>query len=72
MEVVESTWNMEVNASSSATRIVSKFKNLRKTLKRWGLGLSRLKAQIKTCNEILLILDKLEENRPLNTPGRQF
>jgi hypothetical protein len=70
MEVVESTWNMEVNTSNSATKIAGKFKNLWKTLKRWGLGLSRLKARIKTCNETLIIVDKLEENMPLNTPER--
>jgi hypothetical protein len=37
-----------------------------------GLGLSTLKALIKSCNEVLSILDKLEENRPLNPPERQF
>jgi hypothetical protein len=36
------------------------------------LGLPKLKALIKSCNEVLLMLDKLEENRPLNTPEKNF
>jgi hypothetical protein len=36
------------------------------------LGLSKLKALIKSYNEVLLILDKLEKNRPLNTPEKHF
>jgi hypothetical protein len=34
--------------------------------------LAKIKALIKTCNDVLLILDKLEENRPLNIPERHF
>jgi hypothetical protein len=34
----------------------------------WVIGLSKLKAQIKSYNEVLAILDKLEENRALNPP----
>jgi hypothetical protein len=41
-------------------------------LKKWAKGLSKLKEQIKTCNSILLVIDKLEENRPLNPPERNF
>jgi hypothetical protein len=34
--------------------------------------LSKLKAQIKSCNEVLAILDKLEENSALNPPERKL
>jgi hypothetical protein len=39
LEVVESARCIETSTSHSATKIVAKFKNLRRTLKRWGLGL---------------------------------
>jgi hypothetical protein len=72
LEVVEAAWNRETNCSSNATKIAANFKNLRRVLKKWGLGLSKLKALLKSCNEVLSILDKLEENRPLNHPERCF
>jgi hypothetical protein len=46
--------------------MAAKFKDLRRVLKKWGIGLSKRKAQIKACNEVLAILDKLDENRALN------
>jgi hypothetical protein len=61
-----------VLASNSATRIVAKFKLLRRVLKRWALGLSKLKMQIKQCNEVLLVLDKLEQNRTLYSQEKSF
>jgi hypothetical protein len=72
LEVVEAAWSRNPNCSNSATKITAKFKNLRKVLKKWGLGLSKLKTLIKSCNEVLSILDKLEECRPLNHPKRSF
>lgn len=52
-------------AANSATRIAAKFKNLRRVLKRWSQGISKLNKLIKASNEVLLVLDKLEEQRPL-------
>jgi hypothetical protein len=72
IEVVQSVWQSEIQASNSATRLTAKFKLLRKVLKRWARGLSRLKEQIKICNEILSIMDKLEENRTLFVQERNF
>jgi hypothetical protein len=65
LDTVQSAWQTKVLASNTTTNIVAKFKLLRRVLKRWALGLSKLKMQISQCNDVLLILDKLEENRTL-------
>jgi hypothetical protein len=72
MDIVKSVGLTDVRATNSATRVVAKFKQLRKVLKKWAKGLSKLKEQIKQCNAVLLIMDKLEENRDLYPPERNF
>jgi hypothetical protein len=63
---------VEVGANSVASRITAKFKLLRKVLKRWSKGLAKFKQQLKQCNNILEILDKLEVNRPLYSIKENF
>jgi hypothetical protein len=70
--MVETIWDSEFSCPSSSTRIAAKLKLLRRVLKRQAKGISTLKAQLKNCNEVLLILDKLEENRPLYFTERNF
>jgi hypothetical protein len=65
MEIVKLTWEVEVRANSTASRIAAKFKLLRRGLKRWSKGLAKFKQQLKQCNSIIEILDKLKENGPL-------
>jgi hypothetical protein len=36
LEVVEAAWSRNPNCSNSATKITTKFKNLRKVLKKWS------------------------------------
>jgi hypothetical protein len=72
LEVVQSVWQSKVRTNNSATRIVAKFKLLRRVLKKWAMGLSKLKQLIKQCNSMLSILDKLEENRPHYPPKFNF
>jgi hypothetical protein len=72
LDVVQADWNTNVRASSSATRLSAKLKHLRRVLRRWAKGLSRLKEQIIACNDTLLVLDKLEENRTLFVQERNF
>jgi hypothetical protein len=43
LDVVQATWNTDVRASNSATRLSAKLKHLRRVLRRWAKGLSRLK-----------------------------
>lgn len=63
MEIVQAAWNIQVRAINSASRIAAKFKNLRRVLRRWSKGISRLSNLINKCNDILLIMDKLEKQR---------
>jgi hypothetical protein len=65
LNIVKLAWEAENRASSPAARISAKFKLLRRILKRWLKSLAKFKHQLKQCNCILEILDKLEENRPL-------
>jgi hypothetical protein len=64
-DLVKMVWESNVRATSSASVIVAKFKLLLRVLKRWSQSLSHIKIQLKQCNEIISILDKLEENRSL-------
>jgi hypothetical protein len=59
-------------ATCSATKLSAKFKLLRRILRRWAQNLSNLKKQIQACNEVVLILDKLEENRRLFCAEKNF
>jgi len=72
LELVQSTWNINVRATNSATRISAKFKLLRAALKKWSKSLSNLNGTIKDCNFILEILDTLEEQRPLCIQEHNF
>jgi hypothetical protein len=60
-EVVSNAWNKGIRIVSSAARIVAKFKNVRYTLKNWSKSTSSLNRLITNCNEIILVVDKLEE-----------
>jgi chaperonin cofactor prefoldin len=65
IELVQTVWNAEVGAINSVTRVTSKFKLLRRVLRKWGQSLSKLKSQLQNCNSVLAVMDRLEENRPL-------
>jgi hypothetical protein len=39
-DLVQSTWNKEVRSSNGVTKIVAKFKLLRKVLKKWNKSIS--------------------------------
>jgi hypothetical protein len=64
-EVVSNVWNREVRTVSCAARIVTKFKNVRYDLKKWSKSTSNLNRLTTNCNEVILIIDKLEEQRSL-------
>jgi hypothetical protein len=63
LDIVQAVWQSEFKSICSATKLSAKFKFLRRMLRRWAQNLSNLKKQIQVCNEVVLILDKLEENR---------
>jgi hypothetical protein len=72
LEIVKDTWNSQVQASTSVTRIATKFKALGRVLKRWRKSINKLDNLIKKCNEAVLILDKLEEQMQLSTSKGNF
>jgi hypothetical protein len=72
LDLVQNTWNTEISASNSMTRISAKFKLLGKTLKKWSKSISKINNLIAQCNEVLAIMDKLEEQRPLFIQERNF
>jgi hypothetical protein len=64
-ECVKQSWERgSVKAYSSAI-IAYKLKGLRHELKKWHMSLARLKGLIQNCNKVIVILDTLEEERPL-------
>lgn len=64
-EVVRFYWNLPTNATSLATRISAKFKNLRRGHKIWSKNISNLAKMIQNCQKTILFMDTLEERRPL-------
>jgi hypothetical protein len=72
LEAIQSAWQTEVRANNSVTKISAKFKQLRRVLSKWAMGLAHLKILIKKCNEVLLVLDKLEENICLFLQEKNF
>ena len=65
LDVVSNAWNKQLVAASSAARMVAKFKNLKYDLKKWSRSISNLKSLINNCDEVILVLDKLEEQTTL-------
>jgi hypothetical protein len=60
LSIIQATWDIQVQPTNIVPRIAVKFKNLRRTMKRWSKEQRKLTNVIKNCNEDLLILDKLE------------
>ena len=63
---------MPVRASNTVGILTTKLKNLRYELKRWDRSLSQIKTLIQKCNEVILVLDKLEDERDLSRPEFNF
>jgi hypothetical protein len=41
-EIVQNTWNSKVRATNSVTKVTAKFKLLRRVLKKWRKGISKI------------------------------
>jgi len=72
LEIVQESWQTEVSATNSATKLVAKFKILRINLKKWSKSISKINNLIKSCDDILLVLDKLEDLRELFIQEHNF
>jgi hypothetical protein len=64
-ECVTQSWERGSAKAYSSAVIADKLKGLRHELKKWHLSLARLKGLIQNCNKVIVILDTLEEERPL-------
>ena len=71
LETVESIWSIHC-PGDSAKRLSSKFKLLRKGLKKWCTSISKLNTLITNYNEVILIIDQLEDQRLLHLSERNF
>jgi mannosylglycoprotein endo-beta-mannosidase len=65
MDCVKKAWDTSSTKKYTSTIIAGKFKELRYALKHWHMNLSQLKFYIQHCNKAILILDNLEDQRPL-------
>jgi hypothetical protein len=64
-ECVTQSWERGSAKLYSSAIVADKLKGLRQDLNKWHMSLARLKRLIQNCNKVLLILDTLEEERPL-------
>jgi mannosylglycoprotein endo-beta-mannosidase len=67
-EFTEATFVIETNSAILA----DKLKTLRHELNKWYVSLAKLKQLIKNCNNVILTMDSLEEQRPLYTVEFNF
>jgi mannosylglycoprotein endo-beta-mannosidase len=65
LDCVKAVWNVKSSKAYSSAVLADKFKSLRYALKKWHTSLSKLKANIQNCNKVILLMDNLEEQRPL-------
>jgi endonuclease/exonuclease/phosphatase family metal-dependent hydrolase len=71
LEKVNSIW--EVFCLGDAAKCLSaKFKRLRKGLRQWNSSFSMLQVLINNCNEVILMLDDIEEQRNLHITEWNF
>jgi hypothetical protein len=71
-DCVLKSWSKPSHKSSSSAILAHKLKCLRYDLKKWQTSLSTIKVMIENCNKVILLLDNLEESRPLCKPEFNF
>jgi exonuclease III len=72
MDVVAKSWAKQVKSTNTATSLCRKLKNLRRDLKQWSKGISKLIVAIENSNKALNELDELENKRTLSIPKSNF
>lgn len=72
LQVVQNCWSSGANHLDMAKNLAAKFKKLRATLKKWSKGISNLNWLISNCNQAILIIDNIEEQRELFNPEKNF
>jgi hypothetical protein len=72
LKCVQDSWERPSHKTNAAAILAHKFKNLRYDLKKWQTSLSTIKTLIENCNKVILLLDNIEEQRPLTIPEFNF
>jgi hypothetical protein len=72
LDCVKRSWEKPSKKNHSSAILADKLKSLRFELKKWQTSLSKLKGLIQNCNKVLMVLDALEEERPLFRPEWNF
>jgi hypothetical protein len=72
LECVSAAWNLDCWGRNAAALLSKKLKILRKALKLWKTGLSKLKQHIVRWNIVIAFLSNLEEERPLYITESNF
>jgi hypothetical protein len=65
LECVKNSWSRTSSKQYSTAILADELKMLHFDLKKWHLSLAKLKTLIQNCNKVILLLDSLEEKRPL-------
>jgi hypothetical protein len=63
LELVEESWGSSIQSQNAASRIAAKFKNLRRSLKHWSKGISKISILIQRYNEVISIGSNLSRMR---------
>lgn len=66
MKIVELHWNSTAYFANAARTLSAKFKQVRTGLKQWRKGFLNFNKLLHNCDWVLLLLDGLEEQRPLS------
>lgn len=72
MDTVNLHWNNAPFYANAARNMSAKLKQVRAGLKSWSKNLSKLSKLIYNCNWVLLLVDGLEDQRPLSILERHF
>jgi hypothetical protein len=65
-------WNNSPVYANASKNLSSKLKHVRAGLRKWSKNLSKLSKLIYNCNWVLLLMDGLEEQRPLSNLEKAF
>ena len=72
LKIVDLHWNNLAVFANATKNLSSKLKQVRAGLKKWSKNLSKLSKLIYNCDWVLLLLDGLEDQRPLSNLEKSF
>jgi hypothetical protein len=72
LATIENTWTQSIHYADASKRITSKFKILRKELKKWSKSIFSINKDIDDLNALISLIDAIENFRDVSTMKRQF